>query len=76
MTASLTNADVILLTFALPNCAVAVADLPDGAGLWLRLHDGKTITIPPGDLPPDGDPVATGLVVYQACLARQRRPVA
>jgi len=81
MTASLSNADVQALTHTLPNCVVAVADLPDGAGLWLRLHDGKTVTIPPGDLPSADLPPAalrraTEHAVYQACLARQRRPVA
>ena len=81
MTASLTDHDVQTLTHALPNCVVAVADLPGDAGLWLRLHDGKTVTLGPEELPPvDMPPVArrraTEHAVYQACLARQRPPVA
>lgn len=76
MTASLTNANVQALTHALPNCVVAVAPLPGGAGLWLRLHDGKTVTIPPDDLPADGDRAGTERAIYQACLDRQRRPAA
>lgn len=73
----LTNADVQSLTPHLPTCVVAVAPLPAGAGLWLRLHDGTTLTVPPGDLPPADMPPAalpraTEHAVYRACLARQR----
>ena len=76
MNAGLTSLDVLLLTHTLPNCAVAIAELPFDTGLSVRLHDGTTFIIEPRDLPGDRDPQETRRAVYQACLARQKRPAA